>query len=73
MIHGEAAEAMLRKWNENITPTYTVLRVGGGANSEWLRKRNELLQHVDGSKPMLQLCEGGVCRLLGLEEVNALF
>lgn len=70
---GEAADAAIRKFNENITPNYTILRVGGGANSEWLRKRNDLLKDVDGSKPMLQLCEGRVCKLLDLKDVSALF
>lgn len=70
---GEAADAVLKKFNENITPNYTILRVGEGANSEWLRGRNELLKDLDGSRTMLQLCEGGVCKLLGVEEVKTLF
>lgn len=69
---GEAEEAMLKKWNESLMPNYTILRIGGGANSDWLRSRNELLKDLDGSKPMLQLCEGGVCKLLDLSEVKAL-
>lgn len=69
---GEAQEAMMKKWNENLMPNYTILRVGGGANSEWLRSRNELLTDLDGSRSMLQLCENGVCRLLDVKEVNAL-
>ena len=70
---GEAAEAAVRKFNENVAPNCTILRVGGGAKSEWLRSRNELLRDVDGSKPMLQLCEGGVCKLLEMKDVDALF
>ena len=69
----EAAEAALKKFNENITPNYTILRIGGGANSDWLRGRNELLKDLDGSKPMLQLCEGGVCKLLDAKEVDRIF
>ena len=69
----EASEAAVRKFNENITPNYTILRVGGVADSEWLRGRNELLKDLDGSKAMLQLCEGGVCRLLDAEDVDTLF
>lgn len=70
---GEAADTMLKKWNESLMPNYTILRVGGGANSDWLQSRNDLLKDLDGSKPMLQLCENGVCRLLDVHEVNALF
>ena len=70
---GDAAEAAVKKFNENITPNYTILRIGGGANSDWLRSRNELLKDLDGSKQMLQLCEGGVCKLLGVEDVERLF
>lgn len=69
----EAAETMLKKWNENLLPNYTILRIGGGVNSVWLRSRNDLLRDLDGSKPMLQLCENGVCRLLDLGEVSKLF
>ena len=69
----EAAKAALKKFNENITPNYTILRVGAGVDSEWLRSRNELLKDLDGSKPMLQLCEGNVCKLLGNNDISTLF
>ena len=70
---GEEVEAMLRRFNDHITPNYTILRIGGGANSEWLRERNELLRDLDGNRQMLQLCGGGVCRLLEGKDVDALF
>lgn len=70
---GEAGDAVLRKFNENITPNYTILRVGGGVKSDWLRSRNELLKDIDGSKPMVQLCDGGVCKLLDAQCVDGLF
>ncbi|KAI7115756.1 hypothetical protein KC352_g34242, partial [Hortaea werneckii] len=70
---GDAAQAALRKIYENVKPNYTVLRVGGGANSDWLRSRNDLLKDVDGSKQMVQLCEGTSCRLLEAKDVDALF
>jgi uncharacterized protein YyaL (SSP411 family) len=69
---GEKVEAMLKKYHENITPNYTILRVGGGAKSEWLGARNELLKELDGSRTMLQLCEDGVCRLLEKKDVDSL-
>ncbi|KAK3701572.1 hypothetical protein LTR37_015426 [Vermiconidia calcicola] len=69
----EAANAAIKKFNDSVTPNHTILRVGGGANSDWLRKRNELLKDLDGSQPMLQLCEGGVCKLLEGKDVESLF
>lgn len=75
MVVGEggATEAILKKFNENITPNYTIMRVGGRANSAWLRRRNELLKDLDGSRTILQLCEGGVCKLLDEKDVDGLF
>ncbi|KAK5132479.1 hypothetical protein LTR08_009025 [Meristemomyces frigidus] len=70
---GEAAEAALKRARESVRPNHTVLRVGGGAEGEWLRSRNDLLKDLDGSKQMVQLCEGGVCRLLQLEDAEGLF
>lgn len=70
---GEAAEAALKKARESVRPNYTVLRVGGGANSDWIKGRNELLKDLDGSRQMVQLCEGGACRLLDVKDVEMLF
>ncbi|RMX83276.1 hypothetical protein D0867_16103 [Hortaea werneckii] len=70
---GDAAEAALRKVYDNVKPNYTVLRVGGGANSDWLRGRNDLLKDIDGSKQMVQLCEGTTCKLLEAKDVEGLF
>lgn len=70
---GEAQEAVVRRFHERVTPNWTILRVGGGAESEWLRGRNGLLRDVDGGKAMVQVCEGGACRLLGDGDVDALF
>lgn len=70
---GDAAEAALKKARENVRPNYTVLRVGGGASAEWIRSRNELLKDLDGSRQMVQLCEGGVCKLLELKDVEGMF
>ena len=70
---GETVDAMLKKYHENITPNYSILKVGGGANSKWLRGRNELLKDLDGSRTMLQLCEDGVCKLLEEKDIETLF
>ncbi|EMC96584.1 hypothetical protein BAUCODRAFT_33944 [Baudoinia panamericana UAMH 10762] len=70
---GEVAEAALKKARESVRPNWTVLRVGGKAEAKWLRQRNELLQDLDGSRVMVQVCEDGACRLLDAKEVNELF
>lgn len=69
----EAADTAVQRFNDNATPNYTISRVGGGAKSEWLRQRNELLKDVDGSRPMVQLCEGTVCKMLEGRDVEKLF
>ena len=70
---GEAAEAALKRARESVRPNCTVLKIGGQARSEWLRRRNDLLKDLDGKKAMVQLCEGTVCTLLGPEEIEGLF
>ncbi|KAK4505010.1 hypothetical protein PRZ48_002973 [Zasmidium cellare] len=74
---GEDVDKAIKKARETVRPNYTVLRVGGGVESEWLRKRNELLSGFDDDgvkgRSMVQVCEGGVCRLLEGREVEGLF
>jgi uncharacterized protein YyaL (SSP411 family) len=49
----------------------TVARLGGGAKSEWLWKRNDLLKGMKLDRRGVMVCEGGVCReTLGVEEVD---
>ncbi|ROW06046.1 hypothetical protein VMCG_04486 [Cytospora schulzeri] len=69
---GELASAAVKRARESVRPGWTVLRVGKGANSEWLRSRNELLLELDGTKEMVQLCEGKSCRLLDLGEIDGI-
>ncbi|KAK0859001.1 hypothetical protein LTS02_009536 [Friedmanniomyces endolithicus] len=69
---GPAVEATVRLMREGVRPNMTVLRVGGGAKSEWLRGRNELLKDLDGKREMVQVCEGGTCRLLDEKGIEAL-
>lgn len=57
----DAAVAVLRSRLKSST---TVIRLGGGAKSEWLTSRNEPLGAVDASKKMIQICEKGQCRLV---------
>jgi uncharacterized protein YyaL (SSP411 family) len=70
---GELVDDVLRKMRENVWPMSTALRVGGGVNDKWLRSRNGLLKDLDGSKTMVQICEGGSCRILEKGDVEALF
>ncbi|KAM3422758.1 hypothetical protein BST61_g242 [Cercospora zeina] len=67
---GEAARAVLKLARETVRPNYSVLRIGDGANSAWLRTRNELVKDVDEMREMVQLCEGLSCRLLSLEQIE---
>lgn len=67
---GEAAEAVLKNARGKVRPNYTILRIGGGAKSEWLRGRNELLKNLDETRDMVQLCEGQTCRLLDLNQIQ---
>lgn len=69
---GELASAAVKKSRESVKPGWTVLRVGKGAKSEWLKSRNELLLELDETKEMVQLCEGKSCRLLDLGEINGI-
>lgn len=75
MVVGEGgiAEAVLKKCRETVRPNTTVLRVGGGANSSWLQGRNDLLKDLDCTRTMVQLCEGGLCKLLDQAQVDNLF
>ncbi|KAF2716806.1 hypothetical protein K431DRAFT_234548 [Polychaeton citri CBS 116435] len=70
---GDAAEAALQKSRGVVRPNCTVLRLGSGVNSSWLKERNQLLRDVDQNREMVQLCEGGVCKLLDADEVLAIF
>ncbi|USW49229.1 Putative spermatogenesis-associated protein [Septoria linicola] len=67
---GEAARAVLKNARERVRPNYTIVRIGGGANSEWLRSRNELVKDLDENRDMVQLCEGQSCRLLNLQQIE---
>ncbi|KAG8165458.1 hypothetical protein KVR01_004010 [Diaporthe batatas] len=69
---GELVSAAIKKLHETVRPGWTVLRVGGSAKSEWLRGRNQLLKDLDGTKEMVQLCEGKTCRLLGHKDIDGL-
>ncbi|KUI52583.1 Spermatogenesis-associated protein 20 [Cytospora mali] len=67
---GELANAAVKRARESVKPGWTVLRIGQGTKSEWLRSRNELLKDLDETKEMVQLCEGRSCRLLDLGEIE---
>nr|OQO29128.1 hypothetical protein B0A51_02712 [Rachicladosporium sp. CCFEE 5018] len=69
---GEEAEAAVRKYREGVFPTMTMIRVGNGAEDGWLKGRNDLLADTDGDREMVQLCEGGVCKLLDATSIETL-
>ncbi|KAJ0118251.1 hypothetical protein J7T55_009034 [Diaporthe amygdali] len=69
---GKLVSAAIKRMHETVRPGWTVLDVSHGTKNEWLRNRNQLLKDLDGSKEVVQLCEGKTCRLLGIEEINTM-
>ncbi|KAK0639984.1 Spermatogenesis-associated protein 20 [Lasiodiplodia hormozganensis] len=59
---GDNVEKAVSKARSRISTNTTVARLGEGAKSEWLRKRNELFKNLDVKAPRVQICEGGVCK-----------
>lgn len=72
VIAGEGVEAdeAVKVARSSVNSFRTVVRLGGGAKSQWLVQRNELLVSIDSSKPSIQLCENRTCRLLQGEEIS---
>ena len=70
MGEGEDLNAAVAVLRSRLKPSTTVIRLGGGAKSEWLVKRNQLLSGIDVDKKMIQICEKGVCRIV--DEVGKL-
>ncbi|KAI9699390.1 MAG: hypothetical protein M1836_003001 [Candelina mexicana] len=59
---GGGVQEALRKIRSGVSTNGTLLRLGGGAKSMWLRERNGLLSGMDASRARVQICEGGACR-----------
>ncbi|MCJ1276117.1 hypothetical protein MMC21_003922 [Puttea exsequens] len=55
-------EETLKELRQQIAPNRTVIAIGGGAKSDWLRTRNELLHSMNAGKNGAMVCEGGFCR-----------
>lgn len=69
---GDVVDAALKKVKETVRPNFTLLRVSNSIDSDWLRGRNPLLKNIDSSKQMVQVCEGGACKLLELKDIDDL-
>jgi uncharacterized protein YyaL (SSP411 family) len=69
---GQLVSASIKRLHGAVRPGWTVLRVGGGAKSGWLRGRSQLLKDLDVTKETVQLCEGKTCRLLGDKDIDGL-
>lgn len=71
MLSGESqgVEDAAKTLRLTVRPGSTVVRVGGGSKSQWLKSRNELLKDLDEKKEMIQLCEGRQCKLLKPEQI----
>lgn len=66
---GEEAEKAVHTARTTVKAQRTIVRIGGSAKNEWLKKRNELVASIDASKVAIQLCENKTCKLLEGEEV----
>lgn len=64
----EVQEA-LRTLRGVCRPSSTIVRIGGGAKSEWLATRNDIVANIDGKREMVQICEGTSCRLVKAGEL----
>jgi uncharacterized protein YyaL (SSP411 family) len=67
---GDVVEGAVRTARSGPGCYRTVVRLGVGAKSEWLRSRNELLRSLDPSKSAIQVCESRTCRLLESEDIT---
>jgi uncharacterized protein YyaL (SSP411 family) len=59
---GEQVEAALSRWRRRVGGLGSLIRIGGGAKSEWLRAKNKLLSAVNPEKRSVMICEEGVCK-----------
>ncbi|KAI9720487.1 MAG: hypothetical protein M1828_005658 [Chrysothrix sp. TS-e1954] len=59
-----AVEDAVNVSRTSLRPNVTVTRLGGSAKSHWLKGRNKLLASMDSSKPSLQVCHAGSCKVL---------
>jgi uncharacterized protein YyaL (SSP411 family) len=59
---GISVEQKLQEYWSTPSAGRTLVRLGNGTKSEWLRKRNELLGAFKLDKPSVQVCEGNVCK-----------
>jgi uncharacterized protein YyaL (SSP411 family) len=66
---GGVADDAVRTARSSAGSFRTVVRLGPGAKSEWLKGRNELLGSLDPAKTTIQVCENKTCRLLEGDEV----
>ena len=71
VVSGDGADAQqaVELSRTTVNSFSTIVRIGGGAKSDWLRKRNELIGSLDESKTAIQLCENKTCRLLNGDEL----
>lgn len=61
---GEMMDESVKMLRSRLKTCTTVARLGGGAKSDWLIKRNELLAEMKVSKPLVQVCEKGECKIV---------
>lgn len=60
---GERIDNALAQLRTSVGVTTTVVRLGAEEySSEWVTKRNKLLQSMDPDRPGVWVCEAGVCK-----------
>lgn len=61
-------DSAIRKLRLRTGAARTVIKVGGGAGT-WIRGRNRLVGNLDLGTKAVYVCEGGVCKVVGLEDL----
>lgn len=46
----------------------TIIKVGSGTGT-WIRARNQLIGNLDLGRSAAYVCEGGVCKIVGLDDL----
>jgi uncharacterized protein YyaL (SSP411 family) len=65
----EFVKGAVEKLRGSLVTNQTVVVLTNDADSSWLRQRNALLKDVDASKNRIEICEGGICREVKVDEL----
>lgn len=59
---GDAVQRKLDDFQSQPSFGRSLVKLGAGTKSDWLRKRSELLAAFNVDKASVQVCEGNVCK-----------